>query len=270
MGEADLIGRTDRPATVDSMTSDLRTLGVVDGDVLIVHSSLSSLGWVAGGAHAVVLALLTAVGDDGTVVVPTHSTGLTDPSEWQNPPVPPEWIDVIRRSMPAFDRALTPTRSMGAIPECLRGHPRAIRSDHPTMSFTAVGHDAEQIVGEHPVQPELGETSPLGRLNDLDARILLLGVGHANDTSLHLAEHRAHWPDKRSVDKGAPVTIDGERRWVTWTDLDHDESDFGEIGQEIALSGRERVGRVGLAETRLVRQRDAVDIGVRWIESNRR
>ncbi len=79
------------PATVASLCDDLRGLGLAVGDVVLVHTSLSSLGWVCGGAVALVEALRCALGSAGTLVVPTHSSDLSDPAGWQNPPVPPAW-----------------------------------------------------------------------------------------------------------------------------------------------------------------------------------
>jgi aminoglycoside 3-N-acetyltransferase len=88
--EQEVIARTASPATVDSLAAELGELGVEPGMVLLVHSSLSHLGWVAGGAQAVVLALLEVVGPDGTLVMPTHSY-LTDPATWYDPAVPEAW-----------------------------------------------------------------------------------------------------------------------------------------------------------------------------------
>lgn len=70
MAESDAIAATERPATVSTLIADLEALGLRRDDVVIVHSSLSALGWVAGGAQAVVEALLAAVGPGGTIVMP--------------------------------------------------------------------------------------------------------------------------------------------------------------------------------------------------------
>lgn len=267
--EAEVIDRSSSPASVDSIVDDLTRLGVEAGEVVIVHSSLSALGWVAGGAQAVVEALLRSVGPSGTLVMPTQSGQLSDPANWSQPPVPADWIEPIRAGLPAYDPSLTPTRSMGEIVECFRRHPATIRSPHPLVSFAANGPAAHQIVGEHPLTPALGETSPLARLYDLDARVLLLGVGHANNTSLHLAEHRAEWHGKLTTTESAPILVDGERRWTTWTDLDVDEDDFDQIGAALAHSGIETIGRVGAGEARLGSQRAIVDVAVEWMQSNR-
>ena len=73
------------PRTRDSLAGDLRALGIGAGDVLLVHSSLRSLGWVSGGALAVVQALLDVLGPAGTLVVPSQTTGNRDPSTWRPP-----------------------------------------------------------------------------------------------------------------------------------------------------------------------------------------
>jgi aminoglycoside 3-N-acetyltransferase len=267
--EHEVIARTIRPATVGSLADELRELGVAPGTVLLVHSSLSHLGWVAGGAQAVVLALLEAVGPDGTLVMPTHSY-LTDPATWHDPPVPQAWWPVIRQHLPAFDPALTPTRGMGAIVECFRHTPGVRRSSHPSVSFAAWGRHSQQVVANHSLDDDLGEGSPLARVYDLDGQVLLLGVGHDNNTSLHLAEYRAAFPGRRWEGQGSPVLVNGARRWVRYQNLVGDASDFERIGLDFAIeTGQERRGAVGATQARLMAQRAVVDYAVAWMEQHR-
>ena len=145
MSDTDAIALAERPATVESLAEDLRALGVRAGTVVMVHSSLSRLGYVAGGAHAVILALLDTVGPDGTIVMPTHSGDLSDPGSWINPPVPEAWWDAIRSTMPAYDPVLTPTRQMGAIVECFRRVPE----DAPQRSSDGLGCRARTEGEDH-------------------------------------------------------------------------------------------------------------------------
>ena len=258
------------PATVQSIKDDLSALGVTPGMVLLVHSSLSSLGWVSGGSVAVVMALEAALGPEGTLVMPTHSGDLSDPSEWKHPPVPEAWWATIRESMPAFDARLTPTRGVGVIPECFRNQEGTQRSLHPSASFAARGPQAETIVGKHALDFPMGGGSPLARIYDLGGSILLLGASFQCASSLHLAEFRAEYPKKKRVKLGAPVVREGERAWVEFEDYDWDDSDFSAIGASFAeKTGLVRAGRVANGAAQLLPQRQFVDFAVEWMEKHR-
>ena len=272
MSELDAIKNSkDGPVTVDSIKKDLLNLGVLKGMVLLVHSSLSSLGWVSGGPVGVILALEEALGPEGTLVMPTHSGDLTDPEKWENPPVPEGWKEIIRQTMPAFDPDLTPTRGMGIISETFRKQAGVLRSDHPHVSFTARGKQAEFITGSHGLHFGLGEDSPLARVYELEGWILLLGVGHECNTSVHLAEFRADFPGKKEIQQGAPILQDGVRRWVKLNELEEKSEDFEEIGKAYQKSGGKILtGQVGNAQVELIPQQDLVDFSVEWMSENRK
>jgi aminoglycoside 3-N-acetyltransferase len=270
MPEQDLIAQTTTPATVASLRHDLGKLGVEPGMVLLCHSSLRSLGWVCGAEVAVLQALEQALGAQGTLVLPTHTTDLSEPSRWHNPPVPEPWWPRIRAEMPAFAPDLTPVREMGRIAECFRKQDGVVRSHHPQVSFAAWGRHRREITAEHALAFSLGEGSPLARIYELDGWVLLLGVGHDNNTSLHLAEYRARHRGRRVVQQGAPLLLDGERRWVTFDDLDLRTDDFLELGEAFGHdTGLVRAGRVAAAPALMMPQRALVDYAVRWLERDR-
>ncbi len=255
--------------TPAAITRAVRALGVRPGMLLNVHSAMSKLGFVVGGAQTVVDGLLEALGPDGTLMMPTHSAQLSDPANWRNPPAPEGWWEQIRAEMPAYDPAHTPTRSMGAVPELFRTYPGALRSNHPQVSHAALGPLAARIVGEHPLHCFFGDASPIGKLYELDGWVLLLGVGHGNNTVLHLAEDRADFPGKTTHSEGAPIIADGRRRWQTFQPLKVSDDDFPAIGEAFAATGGQIAGQVGSAEVLLMRARDVVDFATDWIAANR-
>lgn len=257
------------PQTVDSLAEQLAACGLAAGQTVLVHTRMSAIGWIAGGAAAVIEALLRVLGATGTLMMPTFTTDNTDPAYWGNPPVPEHWWPIIRAHMPAFDPARTPTRQMGAVAELFRTWPGVIRSAHPLFSFAAVGTNARLLTDNHHLEDDLGDNSPIGRLYDLDGYILLLGVNHMNNTSLHLAEYRAQWPSKQTKREGCAMLVDGERQWVFYDTLDINADDFSIIGDSYEAEQNIPRGLVGRAEVRFMKQRPIVDYAVQWMEKHR-
>jgi aminoglycoside 3-N-acetyltransferase len=270
MPEAPVINQTATPMTVASLVAHLRDCGVAAGQTVLVHMAMSKLGWVIGGAEAVVQALLAAVAPGGTIMMVTNSSNNTDPAEWQHPPVPESWWQIIRDHMPPYDPRTTPTREMGAVPELFRIWPGTIRSGHPAFSLAANGPNAEFLTADHALEQDSGDRSPLGRLYELDGHVLLLGVGHSNNTSLHLAEYRTAYAGKHTIRSGSAMYVDGRREWVWYETLSTNPDDFDDVGAAFDTAHNVQIQHIGNADVRFFRQRPLVDFAAAWMERNRR
>ncbi|HWV25137.1 MAG TPA: AAC(3) family N-acetyltransferase [Thermomicrobiales bacterium] len=173
----------------------LRHLGLGAGDVVLVHSAMSRLGWVEGGAEAVIGALLDTVSPGGTVLFPTLTGTERDGPE--HPPV----MDV-----------RTSSCWTGRIPQIALACPGAVRSLHPTHSVTAIGARAgEYTAGHERVTTPCGPGSPYVRLMERGGKILLLGgVTQESNTSLHAMEELADVPYHLQPDITIGFAIDAQ------------------------------------------------------------
>jgi aminoglycoside 3-N-acetyltransferase len=271
MTEAESIALTQIPATVESIRSDLIALGVEPGMTLIMHASLSSIGWVCGGPVAVIQAVERTITKRGTLVMATQTSDLCDPSHWRDPPVPENWWATIRTKMPPYQADLTPTRGMGWISECFRKQRGVHRSAHPQTSFAAWGRKAERITNDHSLDLRLGKRSPLQKIYNLRGYVLLVGVGNESNTSLHLAEYHANYSSKKFTKWEAPVLVKGKRKWVEFKDIVTSSTDFVAIGEHFRRdTGLVKEGKVGLARALLMPQKPLVDYAALWMGRNRK
>lgn len=236
-----------------------RRVGVYPGMNLVVHSSLSSLGQVEGGASTVVESLRAAVGPTGTVVVPAFTRQVADPDPLEAG-VPTAVVRERRAAVLTFRRDLP--SSMGAIPEALRSLPDSVRSPHPQASVAAIGANAAEIVKHQPFGFALGRDSPFGRLHDLGGHILLIGVGHNRNTFLHHAETLT--PNPRLKVRRFPHVVDGERVWIEALDVGNDnDTHFPLVGREFEVHAGIREVMVGAAACRLIPTETFVPFAVR-------
>ena len=266
MSEKEVIERSDKVYSRKILKNEFEKIGLKPGMNVLVHSSLSKIGWVTGGAVSVIQALMDVITKEGNIVMPAHSGDYSDPSNWSNPPVPEEWIYDIKENMPAFRKAVTPTRGIGIIPEIFRTFSDVKRSYHPCFSFTAWGREADYITKDHSLDYGLGDDSPLGKFYELDGYVLLIGVDYDRNTSFHLSEIRSGV--REEFKNGAPILVKGERVWKEFKDIEFDSDVFNKIDKDFEKERGIIKGKIGLAPYKLFNQREAVDFAEKWLIEN--
>jgi len=225
------------------LVAQLLDLGVRAGDVLVVHTSFSRAGPVEGGPHGLIEALQQAIAPGGTLVMPSMSDDDDRP----------------------FDRERTPCVGMGVVANAFWMRPGVLRSDSP-HAFAASGPRAADITADHPVELPHGLNSPVGRVYELDGKVLLLGVGHDADTTIHLAESIAGVRYKRP--KYVTVSTGAGTARVDYGEIDHCCENFNRMDAWLDAADRQRRGIVGRGDARLIRSRDIVDVAVRHLREN--
>lgn len=238
-------------------------LGIRPGMTLEVHASLSSLGYVIGGAQTFNDALIELLGEEGTLIMPLQRGDADDPASWRRPPAVYELQEKIRREAPAFDTAESETYKMSKIYDNLRRRKKAVVSKHPSCGFVALGKRAKYLCTGQPYDFPLGKGSPLEKLVQLKAFCLLCGVSYDNMTSLHFGEILS---GIRPVGmNGANIIEDGEKVHKNYLIHDVDSDDgFLEIGER--LESRSLVSRIreGERDLRLLRTDIAVLEAMRY------
>ena len=231
----------------EQIADALKTLGVQTGHIVFVHSSLSSIGYVTGGADAVVDAFLDVLGSTGTLVVPTFTFSHGG------------------KLNPVFDPVQDPSE-MGRITEVVRTRPGARRSHHLLHSVAALGPHAEEITAVHGPSAWAAD-GPFWKLYELDAHILMLGVPYLRCTFFHVIEQlvQVRYRQWRQVDAWVQEP-DGRKRPLTALTYSPRPgfagNDFNKFGAILEERGLAQVGTMGNAVARRFRARDALEVGL--------
>lgn len=266
------VARCERgPVTRDWLLRDLHSLGVQPGMLLMVHTSISALGFLAGGPETVLGALRAAVGETGTLVLPAFHWQNSEPAHWSDPPVPESWWEALRAETAPFDPLTSPIDpELGHIPALFKQLPGVLRSAHPSVSWCAQGPLAEDVTREHALALGMDDNSPLGRCYDLDASVLSLGCKRT--TILHLAESRSAWAKRHLRTSGLRMLVDGDSRWVEYETVDDTDKDFEQCRLDYFAQADPAdfaEGATGYGTSRLLRVRPLIDFATAWFDAHR-
>ncbi len=227
----------------DDIVRGLRELGVREGDILMVHSALSSIGRVEGGADSVIDALVEAVGPGGTIAMPTlYIPSIT--------------------SGEVFEVDQSPSQ-MGAITETFRKRPETVRSIHPTHPIAASGARAEELIADHVrATTACGLGTPFSKLIEWGGKVLLLGVDQDRNTLLHTAEDYADSPYLTPRFARYRDPSDGRVHEITLQRFPGPHRDFIGLDPLFREAGVMRTGRIGKAICRLMDAAGTVRVAV--------
>ncbi len=264
--------------TPSSLVRDLRKLGVMPGDRVMVHAALRRLGPVEGGAEGVLKALLDSLGPEGTLMAYVS----WDRSPYAETLNGNQLAAAEKSAWPAFDPARAAAYpEWGYLNTVICRHPEVKRSGHPDASMAAIGPLASNLTSEHPLQSAYGPGSPLERFIRHGGKVLLLGAPLDALTVLHYSEAIADIPNKRRVSYEMPILNPrGEKEWVAIEDWDSNgiterfaaAMECGgmdaveSIARAYVMGDRHAEGSVGQAHSFLFDAKDLSRYGVAYLE----
>jgi aminoglycoside 3-N-acetyltransferase len=225
------------------LTEQLIDIGVERGGILLVHTSFSKVAPVQDGPRGLIAALQAVIGPNGTLAMPS----MTDDDDHP------------------FDPRRTDCRGMGVVADTFWRIPDVLRSNSP-HAFAAIGPKAAEITKDHPVDIPHGLDSPVGRIFKLDGQVLLLGVGHDANTTIHLAENLAGVRYRRA--KYMTILRDGQPARYDFSEIDHCCQNFDLMDVWLDAAGRQIRSTIGNAEARLANSREIVAEALNRLRDN--
>jgi aminoglycoside 3-N-acetyltransferase len=239
--------------TGEDLLADLRSAGILSGDLLVVHSSLRSLGHVEGGAAAVVEALRMATAPGGAVFFPALSFRGS--------------VTVFLRETKTVDLREMPSMN-GAIPRAAGARPDALRSLHPTHSVIGVGDRAGEFLANlQSGQGPCGADSPFHTIALAGGKIGLIGVGNGCNTTLHCVEEfAAPYIFNGEVFEAHVIGMDGREADITVRGYTTDTPrDFAAIEPRLLAEGIMKIHPLAGAELRLLDGQRVVEEVTDWV-----
>jgi aminoglycoside N3'-acetyltransferase len=221
----------------------LLNLGVKPGGVLLVHCAFSKVKPVENGPVGLIDSIRQVLGPDGTLVMPSMTSDDEHP----------------------FDPLSTSCIDLGIVADTFWRIPGVLRSDNP-HSFSAAGPLAEKIAAPHPVDFPHGLDSPVGRVFEFDGQVLLIGVDHSSDTTIHLCEALAGVRYRRK--KHLTLRKDGQPVRIDYSEIDHCCDNFALVDGWLEEQNLQQRGKVGNAAALLIRSRDIVKTVVPRLHQN--
>ncbi len=233
-----------RKVVPDELSEGFERLGLRDGDSVVMHASLESMGVVDGGAAMVLHRLLRVLGKSGTLLMPTFTSITRHTTTHDNYTKLECWCEGREDRHLPFIPELQPDRTIGEIAKRLCSWPASRRSRHPAYSYAAVGKHGDELVREFSLDDPL---LPLKRFLRHDPLVLTIGVALDSVTAIHVPEQTRLKP-KFTRERALTFTSKGP----AWVDITALGCSNGFKKLEAQLVGKEsRETKIGLATTQI-------------------
>lgn len=238
----------------EDVIQQLEVLGIQKGMVLLLYADTQRLSYLIGGEQIVIEALMELVGYEGTIIMPTFTAQLLDPS-CQKTRINQTYWNKVRSSALAFDRKLTPPSNCDAIIHQFLKNEGVIRSYHPLYSFAAWGKYAKIICDKHPLHFGLSKDSPLGKTVEFNGYVVMLGCAYEDCSFFQLARYNGEHIPIRIL--RAPIENNHKVLWKDMLDLDLNTKNFPQVGEVMEERSIVKTTYIGNGICRLFSAREA-------------
>ncbi|MEI7667946.1 MAG: AAC(3) family N-acetyltransferase [Erysipelotrichaceae bacterium] len=248
--------------TVETLTEHFKALKIEAGDVIEVHASLDALGFICGGAEAILTALLKLVGHDGTLVTNAHQLLNQDPA-LLDIPIALEAYPTYRKMMLAYHGKQSSIDQVDALSYAVQLKDLSLVSPHPTYAVMAYGKQAKWITQTHALENSFSDHSPYARCLELKAKVLLLGVDYSVVSSLHLAEFQSK---NRPLEvKACALLKEGQRKWVEYLDYAYQSDYLNEVGMMLEADHQVSILALGNSQSKLFMLEKAIEVAKEYL-----
>lgn len=248
-------------STKENVVKQLDTIGIQKGMVLLVQADTSKLGIIAGGLQTIIDALMDAVGFEGTIVMPTFTLDLLDPSCQDNAIPRRFWKEVRASSNPYHKKLSAPYLCDPLVLQFLRNE-GVTRSYHPLYSFAAWGKYAKLICDKHPLHFGLSKESPLGKILEFNGYALLLGCDYAKSVIFHVASYNGEKQPVRIL--SAPIQNNQNVQWKKMLEIDFQQEDRKFIGAVLEDRSIVNTSYIGNGKCCMFSAREAVKLAIAY------
>ncbi len=256
MSLQDIINNSKFPITKDYLVNAFKDLGIKNNDTIMVHSSVSSFGYVVNGAHDIIDALIETV-TDGIIIIPGHTTVNSTVEDWQRPPVPSEWHETLKNNIRPTTSETEPN-GIGAVPRVFSRYDGVYRTNHPYVSLLYFGKVIPEQLKNHHLDKPHSMHGPFGYLYENNVKLLMLGSEYDNLTFMHLACNLNNGP-YQVIESN--IYEDNKIKRVSFEFEDDDTDLFNTIGSEFEVEKQEyiTIKKIGNSTCKLINGKELVD-----------